>query len=119
MMMKGKDIVKSLNRGTVQLINRAHLDTDSTPSPRPALREERAGVRGFDLENNEPPHPDPLLPWGRRGRKTEAVRGCALIKADVALGVFSDATIQRYNDSRFSFRVAINAFAEFLISHQS
>ena len=37
------------------------------PSPRP--NGERAGVRGFDLETLMPPHPDPLLPRGRRGRK--------------------------------------------------
>jgi hypothetical protein len=28
----------------------------------------RVGVRGFELENNWPPHPGPLLPRGRRGR---------------------------------------------------
>ena len=40
--------------------------TALTPSPRPSG--ERAGVRGFELENNQPPHPAPLLLW-RRGRK--------------------------------------------------
>ncbi|HEX5399833.1 MAG TPA: PLP-dependent aminotransferase family protein, partial [Verrucomicrobiae bacterium] len=33
--------------------------TNSTPSPRPSG--ERDGVRGFEPENNRPPHPDPFL----------------------------------------------------------
>ena len=43
------------------------LTLPPAPSPRP--NGERAGVRGFDLETFMPPHPDPLLPRGRRGRK--------------------------------------------------
>jgi hypothetical protein len=39
------------------------------PTPSPRLSGERAGVRGFEHENNRPPHPSPLLPRGRRGRK--------------------------------------------------
>ena len=37
-----------------------------SPSPRP--NGERVGERGFELETMGPPHPGPLLPWGRRGR---------------------------------------------------
>jgi len=44
---------------------------ETTPSPRQSG--ERVGVRGFELENNRPPHPAPLLPWGRRGRKMAGV----------------------------------------------
>src|ERR1035441_3931045 len=39
----------------------------SPPSTRPSG--ERIGVRGFEPENLVPPHPGPLLLWGRRGRK--------------------------------------------------
>ena len=40
-------------------------ETQPTPSPRPSG--ERAGVRGFELENNLPPHPGSLLLGGGEG----------------------------------------------------
>jgi len=47
----------------------AQLDTaaDSLSPP----ERERVGARGFELENNQPSHPAPLLLWRRRGRKME------------------------------------------------
>ena len=42
-----------------------------TPSPR--LSGERVGVRGFEMKMFIPPHPGPLLPRGRRGRKRPPV----------------------------------------------
>jgi ATP-dependent helicase/nuclease subunit A len=43
------------------------LSRDSSPSPRPSG--ERAGARGFELANNLPPLPDPLLLRGGEGEK--------------------------------------------------
>ncbi len=41
------------------------LSRDSSPSPRPSG--ERAGVRGVELANNLPPHPDPVKGRGPHG----------------------------------------------------
>jgi predicted MFS family arabinose efflux permease len=40
---------------------------NASPSPRPSG--ERAGVRGFEQENQQPPHPDPLFLRGGEGEK--------------------------------------------------
>ena len=48
----------------------AALSRNSSPSPR--LSGERAGVRGLELTNHLPPHPDPLLLRGGEGEEKDA-----------------------------------------------
>ena len=60
-----------------------------TPSPRPSR--ERVGVRGFELRTRRPPHPGPLLPQGRRGRKTLSLPGRLQYASALALPLATDA----------------------------
>ncbi|MDD5138688.1 MAG: UvrD-helicase domain-containing protein [Verrucomicrobiales bacterium] len=57
-----------------------------SPSPRPSG--ERAGVRGAELANNLPPHPDPLLLLGGEGEGKNAPVGNRFLVGDVKQSIY-------------------------------
>jgi 2-aminoadipate transaminase len=59
----------------------------STPSPRPSG--ERAGARGFDLENQWTPHPAPLLVWRGEGEVKSALAVPGAAERVIYAGTFS------------------------------
>ena len=73
------------------------LSRDFSPSPRPSG--ERAGVRGFELANQLPPHPDPLLLRGGEGEEQDALNGNRFLVGDVKQSIYrfrqADPTIFR------------------------
>jgi ATP-dependent helicase/nuclease subunit A len=73
----------------------------SRDAPSPSLRPsgERVGVRGSDLSNNLPPHPDPLLLRGGEGEEKNALNGNRFLVGDVKQSIYrfrqADPTIFR------------------------
>jgi 2-aminoadipate transaminase len=59
----------------------------STSSPRPSG--ERAGARGFDLENHEAPHPAPLLVWRGEGEVKSALAVPSAAERVIYAGTFT------------------------------
>ena len=64
----------------------AALSRNSSPSPR--LSGERAGVRGLELTNHLPPHPDPLLLRGGEGEEKDAPSGNRFLVGDVKQSIY-------------------------------
>jgi 2-aminoadipate transaminase len=59
----------------------------STPSPRPSG--ERAGARGFELENHWAPHPAPLLVWRGEGEVKSALAVPGAAERVIYAGTFT------------------------------
>jgi 2-aminoadipate transaminase len=59
----------------------------STPSPRPSG--ERAGARGFELENHWTPHPAPLLVWRGEGEVKSALAAPDAAERVIYAGTFT------------------------------
>jgi 2-aminoadipate transaminase len=59
----------------------------STPSPRPSG--ERAGARGFELENHWTPHPAPLLVWRGEGDIKSALAALGAADRVIYAGTFT------------------------------